>query len=254
MRILGWSASAVGLVGVVTCTTLMPFIWVIRGDLAGRSRKLWAVAETGLEAASSQTDTATAWLGDASHGVRRIAGTAVDLARGPHGDTAAATDLVGAIDAFVAGPYASLRTAYAGLRERAMTVDGMLAGIRDAAPMLAVGAAVADVLQEIDDRMLEVDASVTRLHEMGAADLTAPGTAIAIAEHAAAADLLLQAIGELVAQVRDWLQNGSDRVDAAERQSVRYLTIGAGAVTAVCLFVAGLNVLLFRQGRRLSRR
>jgi hypothetical protein len=161
MRIFGWSASAVGLVGVVTCTTLTPLIWVVRNDLAARSRKLWAIPESGLETASTLTDAAATWLGVASQDIRAIAGKAVDLARAPEGDVAAATDLAAAIDAFIDGPFASLRTVYVRLRERGLAVNSVLEGIRAAAPDLLVGEAVADLLESIDAQMQKIDASVT---------------------------------------------------------------------------------------------
>jgi hypothetical protein len=89
---------------------------------------------------------------------------------------------------------------------------------------------------------------------MDAADLATPGTAVAIAEHAAAADLLLQTVGGLVTEVQAWLLDCSDRVEVAADRSARYLTAGAAVATALSLFLAGLSVLLFHQGRRLSRR
>jgi hypothetical protein len=254
MRILGWMASAVGLFGVVACNALAPLFWVLRADLRSRSRALLAVPKVGLEAAATLTDTAASWLDDASDHIGAIRAKADALSQAPVVDPAATAELATAIDAFLDGPYASLRTVYAGLRERAVAASGVLDGIRGAVPGLAIVGVVADRLEAIDARMLEIDATMTRLGSMDAAGLTAPGVAATISERAANAGEHLQTIGELVTEVEAWLQESRDRVDAADRRTGRLLTAGAIVGTVFSLFVAGLNVLLFQQGRRWSRR
>jgi hypothetical protein len=89
------------------------------------------------------------------------------LARGPDVDAATATDLATAIDGFITGPYATLRTVYSGRRERTQAVGDLLAGVARAVPVLAITGAVADRLQAIDARMQEIDASMTSLGRLG---------------------------------------------------------------------------------------
>jgi hypothetical protein len=75
-----------------------------------------------------------------------------------------------------------------------------------------------------------------------------------VSERAAAAEERIQAITATVAEVDTWLESGRERVAAADRRSAIVLTGGAAIGTGLCLFVAWLNVLLFQQGRRWSRR
>ena len=89
---------------------------------------------------------------------------------------------------------------------------------------------------------------------MGPAGLAEPGVAATVSERAAAAEERVRAIGATVAEVEIWLQDSRDRVAEADRRTSRILTVGAVAGTALSLFVAWLNVLLFQQGRRWSRR
>ena len=66
MRIVGWLASAAGLVGVVVFNGLAPLTWVLRSSLRGRARDLLAIPGMGLEAAVAMTDATSGWLDDAS--------------------------------------------------------------------------------------------------------------------------------------------------------------------------------------------
>ena len=254
MRILGWLASAVGLVGVVVFNGLAPLTWVLRADLRGRARDLLAIPDMGLEAAGALTGAATGWLGEASDGIAGIRARADDLVSAPVVDAAAAADLATAVDAFVTGPYARLRSAYAGLRDRALAASDAIRGIGRAVPVLAITSVIADRFGEIDARLLEIDAAMTDLAALGPAGLAEPGVAAAVSVRAAAAEERIGEIGSTVAEIDAWLEAGRERVAAADRKSAVLLTGGAALGTCLCLSVAGLNVLLFQQGRRWSRR
>jgi hypothetical protein len=254
MRILGWLTSAAGLVGVVVFNGLAPLAWVLRADLRGRARDLLAIPDMGLEAAGALTSAASGWLGEASDGIIDIKAKADGLASAPVVDDAAATELATAVDTFVTGPYARLRSLYAGLRERALAVADTIRGIGRAVPVLAVAGVVADRFEEIDARMLEIDATMTGLAALGPAGLAEPGVAATVSERAATAEERIRAIGVTVAEIDTWLGTSRERVAAADRKSAILLTGGAAVGTGLCLFVAWLNVLLFQQGRRWSSR
>ena len=206
MRIVGWLASAAGLIGVVVFNGLAPLTWVVRRDLRGRARDLLAIPDMGLEAAGALTGAATGWLGEASEGIANIRTKADELVRAPVIDAAAATDLAMAVDAFATGPYAQLRALYAGLRERALAAGDAIRGIGRAVPVLAVAGVVADRLEEIDARLLEIDATVTSLAALGPAGLAEPGVAATVSERAAAAQERIEAIGASVAEIDAWLE------------------------------------------------
>ncbi len=253
MRILGWLVSAVGIIGVVICNGLAPLAWVLRSNLRARASDLLAVPDTGLGIAIAVTDSAADWLGEASSSIGVIHARADQLAAGPVTDEAAA-GLAAAIDEFLKGPYGTLSTVYAGLRERALAVGDALQSMGRAVPVLSITTVVTDRLQAIDARMLEIETAMTTLGQMGPADLAQPGVAATVAARAAGAEEHIAVIGELVAEVEAWLHESRDRVAEADRRTGRALTLGAVAATAVAFFVAGLNLLLFQQGRRWSRR
>jgi len=254
MRVLGWLTSAVGVIGVVACNGLAPLLWLLRANLRSRAEDLLAVPNAGLEAAGLLTDNVGNWLDDAAARIHDIKATADDLARAPVVDAAAATDLATAIDGFITGPYATLRTVYSGLRERTQGAGDLLAGVAKAVPVLAITDGIAERLQAIDARMQEIDAVITMLGGLGPTGLAEPGVATRVAERAGVAEDRVRAVGELLAGVETWLDASRDRVAEADRRTARYLTLGAVAGTALTFFVAWLNVLLFQQGRRWSRR
>ena len=200
------------------------------------------------------TDSSASWLGYVSDRISDIKAKVDEMAQAPGVDADAATDLATAIDELINGANATLRTVYTGLRERAFTVGDALQGIGRAVPVLAIAGAVTDRLQALDARMQEIDTTMTRMGQMGPAGLAEPGVAATVSDRAAIAGEHLQMIGDLVTEIETWLQDSRGRVAEADRRSARALTAGAVAGTAVSLFVAWLNVLLFQQGRRWSRR
>jgi hypothetical protein len=254
MRLIGWLASAVGLTGVIVSNGLASLVWALKLNLQGRAHELIGVPDAGLERAIELTDTVASRLGDASARIGDIRAKADALAGAPGPDAAAATDLATAIDEFVNGPYANFRTIYAALRERASTVGDALQGLGKAIPTLTLPGVVVERLQAIDARLEEIDAAMTRLAGAGAAGLSEPGVAARVSEAAGAAQERLDTIGELVADFGGRMAETRERLVERDRRIARLLTVGAVAGSVVSLLVAGLNVLLFQQGRRWSRR
>jgi hypothetical protein len=213
-----------------------------------------AVPDAGLEVAITLTDGVSSWLEDIVGRIADIRAGADELIAAPVVDTVAANDLATAIDDFISGPWATMRSACTGLRERAIAVSEALRGVGRAVPVLPISGVVAERLQAIDVRLVDVDASMAALAQAGPAGLSEPGVAAAVSERAALAEDRFKAIAEVVTDVEAWLQDTRDRVAEADRRTARLVTVGAVAGTILSLFVAGLNVLLFQQGRRWSRR
>ena len=254
MRIMGALASAAAVAGVFACNALAPLLWVLGLNLRSRARNLMAIPEAGLEGALGLTGEAAGWLADASEAIARIKARADDLAGATAEAPARAEDLAAAIDAFLAGPYATLRTVHVRLRDRALAVSDVFEGIGRAVPLLAIADSLAERLRAIDLRMQEIDQTMTRLGQLGPAGLAEPGVAATVSERAVAAGERIEVIGALIGEVEAWLSDSRQEVADADRRIGRALTVGAVGGTFLCLFGAGLNVLLYQQGRRWSRR
>ena len=83
-------------------------------------------------------------------------------------DDAAAAELAGAIDAFVTGPYAGFRALYLRLRERAIAVGDAASRLSTSMPIASMPPALVERLEAIDARMVEIDAAVAYLSQLGA--------------------------------------------------------------------------------------
>jgi hypothetical protein len=253
MRLAGWLASLVGLVGVVVCNGVASLIWVVKINVEGRARDLLAVPDGGLEMARTLTDAVATGIADLSEQIGVIKTRADQLVEAPVIDAAAAGDLEAAIDGFVNGPYATLRAVYARLRERATAVGTAIQGLGTSLPNALPGLLV-ERLQGIDTRLVEIDGALTALVQSGAAGLAEPGVAARVSERAALAQDGLATIAGLVTEIGDWMQEARERLAVQDRRISRALTIGAVVTSVLALFFAGLNVLLFQQGRRWSQR
>ena len=254
MRIVGWLAMALAVMGVIAGLALAGGVWVLRPDIEARARELVVTADSGLERAITLTATVATRLGSASDRVGNVKTRADELAAAPVIDPAVRTDLATRIDDFITGPYAALRTDYAALRERVAAVGEALQALDSAIDAVSLPGVVMERLQAIDTTLVQLDAAVTSLAGMATARLSEPGMAARVSEQAAAAQEALATIGQLVTDVGATMQATRDQLAGADDRIATFLTAGAGVATVFGLYLAGLNILLFQQGRRWSRR
>ena len=254
MRIVGWLASAVGVVGVMFGNGLASVVWVLRFNIQSRLRDLLAVPDGGLDIATTLTETVASGITEMSGQIIDVKAAADRLAAAPAGDASAVAGLASAIDTFVEGPYSMFRTVYQRLRERAMVIGESLTRLGTSVPLAKVPPAAVERLQAIDARMVEIDASVTYLAGLGPTGLVEPGVASTISERAARAEETLASMSELVTEIEQWIQDARERLEERQQRLFRWLTAGTAVASVAGLLFAGLNVLLFQQGRRWSGR
>jgi hypothetical protein len=254
MRIVGWLTSGLGIVGVVVSNGLASVVWLLLFEVRKRTHRLLTIPQQGLERAVELTTSVSSQLTTSSQSVGDILAKADALAKAPKVDAAAAQDLNAAIHAFVSGPYAEMRTGYATLRERAAFIGDVLQGLSGSVPFLALPSIAVERLQALDAKLVQFDASITSLSQAGAEGLAQPGVAARVAERAANVQQVLDTLAELATDIGADLNDSHDRIAATDHRITRRLTAGAAVVSGVSLFLSALNVLLFQQGRRWSRR
>ena len=79
MRILGWLAMALGVIGIVASIALAAGVWVVKPDIQARAHELVAAADGGLERAAELTESVTTELADASARVGDVKAKADEL-------------------------------------------------------------------------------------------------------------------------------------------------------------------------------
>jgi hypothetical protein len=143
---------------------------------------------------------------------------------------------------------------YERLRERAIALGASLAQVGKSVPLATVPASAVERLQAMDARMVEIDGSVTYLSQLGVAGLVEEGVASRVSERAAQAEETLAAVSQLMGEIDQWIEGARERLAERERRVSRWLNMGTVAASIAGLLFAGLNVLLFQQGRRWSNR
>ena len=93
MRIVGWLASGLGIVGVVVSNGLASVVWLLLFEVRKRTHRLLAIPEDGLERAVELTTSVESQLTTSSQSVGDILAKADALAKAPKLDAAAAQDL-----------------------------------------------------------------------------------------------------------------------------------------------------------------
>ena len=254
MRIIGWLAMAL-LSRASSWRSAWPPDWVIRGELQTRVHELVASADAGLARSAALTDVVSGNIAAVSTRVGDVKARADQLVITP-ADGPIATGLATAINDFITGPYTVLRTEYSALRERVTTVGEQLQALDLASPAVTLPGTVIERLQEMDARLQEIDAAVTAVGEATADGVAAPGIASRISERAAEVQQVVTGADEIVSDVAAKIQEELQvRLAAADDNVSTALTVGAGVglILTFGFYFAGLNVLLFRQGRRWSR-
>ena len=253
MRILGWLAMALAVVGIIGGVLFAAGIWVVKPAIQAPIDNLVASADGGLEKAMTLTGAVSSKLTVVEGRIGELKAKADALAAGPVFDGPLATSLSTAINEFVTGPYASMRADYIALRERAMDVGDQLRALDSAIPAVALPGVATERLQALDARLSEFDSTVTQIATEGVSSLVDLGIAERISERIGTAQANVANLNSMVADVDARLQASRDRLAAASTTVSNALTLGAIGTTVFGIWFAALNVLLFQQGRRWTR-
>jgi hypothetical protein len=254
MRVLGWLAMALGVIGFIASLLLATGVWVVKPNFQARVDGLFAQADSGLQRAATLTDNVQARLAEVTGRVDDIKTRTDAFAAAPVLDGTVATAIATTITDFVSGPYANLRSEYAALKERVTNVGESLQALDNAVPAITLPGTARERLQEIDAQFVQIDAQVTAIGEATAEGLPVPGVAARISGLVAQAQTFLTGIVDRVNEVEARLQQTRDRLTSANESIRTGLTLSAAAVTILGLYLAGLHILLFQQGRRWTRR
>jgi hypothetical protein len=254
MRILGWLAMVLGVIGIVAGIALASGVWVLKPDIEARAQELVTTADAALERSIALSDRVATRIDDASARAASIKTRADEIAAAPVIDPAVRTELATTIEGFITGPYADLQTEYVALRERAMAVGEALRTLDSVIDAVSLPGAVMERLQSIDETLVQIDTTVTSLAELATTRLSEPGMAAQVAGHAATAEQILATVDQLVADVNARMQDSQAQLATSDDRISSLLTVGAGVATIFGLYLAGLNFLLFQKGRAWSAR
>ena len=211
-------------------------------------------ADDGLVRSVELLDRVDAGVSTASGAATTLNSAAQARAADPIVDEQTRADLATGLDGFMTGPYAEIQTTYAGLKERIQSVSRTLSLVDRLVPGIELPGNLAESLTRIDEAVTQLNATVTGGAELMTEVLTGPNVSTRLAEQTQRLADALALVEETIPKIDARLAAAQERVVRAQDQlDTWFLAIGV-IVTALGLYLAGLNVLLFQKGRQWAGR
>jgi hypothetical protein len=252
MRVLGWVATALGIIGLIAGIGLAAGVWVIKPNIDVRIDGLVTAADSGLDRAGDLVDRVEIKMDDLTGRVTGIRSRVDALAAAPL-DGPLATSLATAITDFVSGPYAGWRADYSAMRERVMNVGESLTALDNAIPAVQLPGTARERLQEIDATLVDLDAQVMALGQSAATGFSGPGILDRVSERIGQAEAWLATVNQKVTDLGTRLEEARTRLATVQTNVSNVLTLGAGGLSIFWLYFAALNLLLAKRGRAWSK-
>jgi hypothetical protein len=234
-------AMIVGIVGLIGCAILAIGILVGRSWTSDRVGGLFDDVSQAVERGGTIADQATIRVQEGRAQVEEIIASSSALDRG-----AQVTEALAAKVTAVADRYAEIRDQYIEVRAQ---VGASLRTLERAArfvPGLEIPAAPVEALTALDERLVEIDASLTELRTGG----TVAATVGRIQDAAASLRATLDRLTDATARIKAATDDVQARLDRANDRIDLYLWLAAGGLLLVVLYVALLNGLVIWLARR----
>ena len=253
MRIVGWLAAILGVVGVVVCLAIAIGVWFVQPRVVSRVDHVATVTIEALEKASTLSTQASELIVQVKEHLDTVATTASSVSANPILDAAAERLLNGSIREMVAGPLNDLQARLNGMREQAVGLSTSVQALDEAIPFIELPGVVTGFVDDVDARWTEVDETVQGMETIAAEGVGSSERAANIAERAAAASEKLDALNAALGLVHGRIETAQAQITEASDQVEGVLGLSAIAITIIAGWVGLLHLLLIAQGRRWIR-
>ena len=250
MRFLGWLATILGVIGIIVCLVVAVGVWVVRPPVTDKTHEVAAIVTDGLQQVSDLTAVAADRLTKASDSLGNITSLLDSVAASPLVDTAVGTKVRDLVSGFVEGPYADVHQSVAGLRQRLTSIADVVQKLDAAIPGIELPGVVTSTIDDVDSKLTQLDGTVATINQVAGNGVTTSQQVTALSTQVGniqdVVDAIVPALGTAktqVAEVQAKVDRVSDRVDG-------WITWGALGTTILFIYLALLNVLLYKQGRR----
>jgi hypothetical protein len=247
MRLLRRTVGAVVLllsaVGIVSCLAGAVGVWVFRQAASEKVTTISARLEVGLQRASVATQNVRRALETASADVGRVSKGSADLGRGNETSRLAAGAMRGILRQVVGPEINEVGGRLATLSDAAVAVSSLLQSFQEL-PAGPTGRTTPDQMERLAGQASQLSASLQRLQavvgdgEKGASEH----------EVVAAAGEIESVLRRSRATVDGWqsdLDAARDRLPHLKSEALRWLTLVAVAVSALCAWVGVSQISLF---------
>lgn len=253
MRIVGWLAMVLGVVGIVICVGIGVGAWVIRPTIDHAIDQVVGVAADGMEQAEDITDQVRTSLGEIGTALEDISTKAQEAAAVPSVDPLVASGLRLAVDRLSEGPIGDLASEAALLRQRATTLSTTIQRLDDAIPIVSLPGVVTGAIDELDARLAPLDRAVDTLQQLSAPQALDATQAERIATAATDASARVSEISDSLGAIHLEMEHVHAQVSAAGEQVQGLVGITVIATILIAIWVGLLHLLLVVQGRRWAR-
>lgn len=253
MRVLGWLATILGVVGLVVCGAIAIGVWVVRPDVMTRVDNVALAVTEGLEDASALSTDAIELVAQVGVRLDTVATTAQSVAGNPIVDATVDRLLSGAVSNVVSGPWNQLQDRLGGMRERVVGISNAVQAVDDALPFIDLPGTITGVVNDVDARWTAVDDRVQSMEQLAETGVGTAEQASRLGELASDASARLDAVSVSLAQVHGAIETAQGDVQHATDQIDDLLMWGTVALCVIAIWVGLLHLLLIAQGRRWIR-
>jgi hypothetical protein len=249
---LATAAQIAGIIGIVVCVAIILGTWYGRGALADAGDGLATTVDGAFDRATNATTQVAARLDAAAANAADLAATAQELEANPAPPPDALAGLADKVGR-LADTYRSIRTGYADLRENVTSAVTAIQQVSRFFPGVQAPEGAGDRLQAVDAKLQSIDDTLTGIFP--ALETGQRGTPVASAV-AARATSLQAAFTDASASVAGL----TARIDDIHAQATNarntigtIITLAAGAITLLFVWVLLLNAGLWVLGRQWKR-
>jgi uncharacterized phage infection (PIP) family protein YhgE len=244
-RVLGAIGMVLGVIGIVVCLALIVGTWIGRGAVNAELASIVAGIDGRLQRVDAALNQLATRLETAQERVNQAGANAMQLGQGSVADGPVGDALRETTDQ-LADTYVDMRESYVTAREGILDARERLDQVRQRFPRLPIPQLPGDLLQALDQRLRDLNASLVQLRT----ELSARrGPVERIQDRAVTAT---NNVATSIGEVESLVSTVSSRVDEArtslaETQATLegWVTVGAIIVSALCLYGVLLNLCLF---------
>ena len=253
MRIVGWLAAILGVIGLVICGVIAVGVWFVQPEVVRRVDHVASIATETLDKADALTTDASELVVQVKEKLDQVASTATSVSSNPIIDAAAERLLNGSIRDMVSGPLTELQGRLSSLREQAVGLSTSVRALDEAIPFIELPGVVTGFVDEVDANWSELDQRVQEIETVTNEGVGTADRAASIAQTATNASQKLDALNTSLGQLHGRIETGQAQVAAAADQIESITGLSALAITIIAIWIGLLHLLLIAQGRRWIR-
>lgn len=250
MRFLGWLATVLGIIGIVGRLAVAVGAWVVRPAVSDKMHEIAAIGGEGLAKADDLAVVASDRLTKVSERLVSIQGVLDAAATSGFVDTAVGNTIRDAISGFAGGPFADLKESFSGLRERVVTLSGVVSRLDEAIPRIELPGVVTDTVNDIDARLAQLDETVASVESIAGNGVTTSQQFTQLSTQVSAINDVIGAVVPALETARTQIADAQGRIDRVSERADSTITLTSIGVSILFIYLALLNVLLYKQGRR----